>query len=83
MDKAQNSANTAGEKIDSSMNKVGNFMDDSSITAKVKAALVDHESIKSTDISVKTDNKVVTLSGFVESQTQPKKPLKWRKALRA
>ncbi|MCH0598572.1 molecular chaperone OsmY, partial [Klebsiella pneumoniae] len=25
---------------------------------------------KSTDISVKTDNKVVTLSGFVESQTQ-------------
>ncbi|MCH0598696.1 molecular chaperone OsmY, partial [Klebsiella pneumoniae] len=26
MDKAQNSANTAGEKIDSSMNKVGNFM---------------------------------------------------------
>lgn len=52
------------------MNKVGNFMDDSSITAKVKAALVDHDSIKSTDISVKTDNKVVTLSGFVESQTR-------------
>ena len=35
------------------MNKVGNFMDDSSITAKVKAALVDDEAIKSTDISVK------------------------------
>lgn len=46
------------------MNKVGNFMDDSSITAKVKAALVDHASIKSTDISVKTDNKVVTLERF-------------------
>lgn len=76
MDKAQNSANTAGEKIDSSMNKVGNFMDDSSITAKVKAALVDHESIKSTDISVKTDNKVVTLSGFVESQTQAEEAVK-------
>jgi hyperosmotically inducible protein len=37
MDKAQNSANSAGQKIDSSMNKVGNFMDDSAITAKVKA----------------------------------------------
>src|SRR5690606_18355712 len=60
----------SGEKIDSSMNKVGNFMDDSSITAKVKAALVDDENIKSTDISVKTDKKVVTLSGFVESQAQ-------------
>ncbi len=68
--KAQNAATSAGEKIDSSMTKVGGFMDDSTLTAKVKAALVDHESIKSTDISVKTDNKVVTLSGFVESQAQ-------------
>lgn len=69
-DKAQNTADNAGQKIDSSMNKVGNFMDDSAITAKVKAALVDHEDIKSTDISVKTEKKVVTLSGFVESQAQ-------------
>lgn len=70
MDKAQSTADSAGKSIDSSMNKVGGFMDDSSITAKVKAALVDHDSIKSTDISVKTDKKVVTLSGFVESQAQ-------------
>ena len=63
MDKAQTSAESAG-------NKVGNFMDDSTITAKVKAALVDNDSIKSTDISVKTDKKVVTLSGFVQSQAQ-------------
>ena len=76
MDKAQNTANTAGEKIDSSMNKVGNFMDDSAITAKVKAALVDHDNIKSTDISVKTDQKVVTLSGFVESQAQAEEAVK-------
>ncbi|WP_058912135.1 molecular chaperone OsmY [Entomohabitans teleogrylli] len=73
MDKAQSSATSAGEKIDSSVNKVGNFMDDSAITAKVKAALVDDKDIKSTDISVKTDNKVVTLSGFVESQAQAEK----------
>ena len=63
MDKAQASAESAG-------NKVGSFMDDSAITAKVKAALVDNDSIKSTDISVKTDKKVVTLSGFVQSQSQ-------------
>lgn len=69
-DKAQSGVESAGQKVDSSMNKVGNFMDDSTITAKVKAALVDHESIKSTDISVKTEQKVVTLSGFVESQAQ-------------
>lgn len=75
-DKAQSTANTAGEKIDNSMNKVGNFMDDSAITAKVKAALVDHESIKSTDISVKTEKAVVTLSGFVESQAQAEEAVK-------
>ena len=63
MDKAQASAESAG-------NKVGSFMDDSAITAKVKAALVDNASIKSTYISVKTDKKVVTLSGFVQSQSQ-------------
>ena len=68
--KVESTADSAGQKIDSSMNKVGNFMDDSAITAKVKAALVDHEDIKSTDISVKTEKKVVTLSGFVESQAQ-------------
>jgi len=75
-DKAQNSASSAGEKIDSSMNKVGNFMDDSAITAKVKAALVDHDNIKSTDISVKTEKAVVTLRGFVESQAQAEQAVK-------
>lgn len=70
LSKTESTADSAGQKIDSSMNKVGDFMDDSSITAKVKAALVDDSAIKSTDISVKTDKKVVTLSGFVESQAQ-------------
>lgn len=80
-DKAQSTADSAGQKIDSSMNKVGNFMDDSSITAKVKAALVDDENIKSTDISVKTDKKVVTLSGFVESQAQAEQAVKVAKGV--
>lgn len=81
MDKAQSGLESAGQKVDSSMNKVGNFMDDSTITAKVKAALVDHESIKSTDISVKTDQKVVTLSGFVESQAQAEEAVKVAKGV--
>lgn len=80
-DKGQSTLESAGQKVDSSMNKVGDFMDDSSITAKVKAALVDHESIKSTDISVKTDQKVVTLSGFVESQAQAEEAVKVAKGV--
>ena len=81
MDKAQSGVESAGQKVDSSMNKVGNFMDDSTITAKVKAALVDHDSNKSTDISVKTDQKVVTLSGFVESQAQAEEAVKVAKGV--
>lgn len=80
-DKGQSGLESAGQKVDSSMNKVGDFMDDSSITAKVKAALVDHESIKSTDISVKTDQKVVTLSGFVESRAQAEEAVKVAKGV--
>lgn len=68
--KAESAADSAGSKIDSSMKSVGNYMDDSGVTAKVKAALVDNEAIKSTDISVKTHDGVVTLSGFVTSQDQ-------------
>lgn len=78
---ANTTTESAGQKVDSSMSKVGNFMDDSTITAKVKAALVDHESIKSTDISVKTEEKVVTLSGFVESQAQAEEAVKVAKAV--
>lgn len=71
--KTQNTADSAGPKIDSSMKKVDGFMDDSAITAKAKAALVDDETIKSTDISVETQKGVVTLSGFVSSQDQAEK----------
>lgn len=71
--KTQNAADSAGSKIDSSMKKVDGFMDDSAITAKAKAALVDDETIKSTDISVETQKGVVTLSGFVASQDQAEK----------
>ncbi|AXF77328.1 molecular chaperone OsmY [Erwinia tracheiphila] len=66
----QSIADSAGAKIDSAMKKVGSFMDDSGVTAKVKAALVDNDAIKSSDISVKTHDGVVALSGFVPSQDQ-------------
>ncbi|ENL1650088.1 TPA: molecular chaperone OsmY [Raoultella ornithinolytica] len=67
---AQSVATSAGQAVDSSLNKVGDFMDDSTITARVKAALIDDKNIRSSDISVKTENKVVTLSGSVDSAGQ-------------
>ncbi|WPJ11433.1 molecular chaperone OsmY [Raoultella ornithinolytica] len=67
---AQSVATSAGQAVESSLNKVGDFMDDSTITARVKAALIDDKNIRSSDISVKTENKVVTLSGSVDSAEQ-------------
>lgn len=49
---------------------VGNKVDDGIVTAKVKAALISDEKIKSTDITVVTRKGEVQLSGFVNSQSQ-------------
>lgn len=67
---AATTTDSAGAKIDSSMKKVDSYMGDSAVTAKVKSALIDDKAIKSNDISVKTDNGVVTLSSFVGSQAE-------------
>lgn len=66
----ENSVDKAGSEIDKSMKKVDGFMDDSTITAKVKSALLDDKAIQSSDISVKTNSGAVTLRGFVGSEAQ-------------
>ncbi|MGX8940574.1 molecular chaperone OsmY [Symbiopectobacterium sp. Eva_TO] len=66
--KVHQAATTTGAKIDSSLQKASGYMDDSTITAKVKSALMDDKAIESGDISVSTTKGVVTLTGFVPSQ---------------
>lgn len=46
----------------------GEYIDDSVITAKVKAAILNEPSLKVTEINVETFKGVVQLSGFVSSQ---------------
>ena len=48
----------------------GEFVDDSTITTKVKAAFIHDEFVKSSDISVETFKGVVQLSGFVDKSEQ-------------
>jgi len=47
----------------------GEYVDDSVITAKVKAKIFKDDSLKSSEINVETFKGVVQLSGFVNSQT--------------
>lgn len=46
----------------------GEYVDDTVITAKVKAAILDEPTLKSAEINVETFKGVVQLSGFVSSQ---------------
>ena len=55
---------------DSAAEKTGEYIDDSVITTKVKAALLAEKNLKSLDVSVKTTDGVVTLSGKVVSSAQ-------------
>ena len=48
----------------------GEYVDDTVITAKVKAAILDDPTLKVTEINVETFKGRVQLSGFVSSQTQ-------------
>jgi osmotically-inducible protein OsmY len=47
----------------------GEYIDDSVITTKVKAAVLHEPSLKSAEINVETFKGVVQLSGFVSSQS--------------
>lgn len=49
---------------------IGNEVDDSVLTARVRAALMANEAIKSIDIKVKTRKDQVMLSGFADNQDQ-------------
>ena len=51
----------------------GEYVDDSVITSKVKAALVSDPGTKAREISVETFKGVVQLSGFVSSPTEKEK----------
>jgi len=51
----------------------GQYIDDSAITTKVKAAIFNDQSLKAFQINVKTFKGEVQLSGFVDSAQSAKK----------
>lgn len=53
----------------------GQYIDDSVITTKVKAAILNEPNLKSAEINVETFKGVVQLSGFVSSREAENKAL--------
>lgn len=60
-------AGVAGCASSPTQESTGEYLDDTLITAKVKAAILDDPSLKVTEIKVETFKGVVQLSGFVDS----------------
>ncbi|MBY6347510.1 BON domain-containing protein [Providencia rettgeri] len=65
-------ANEAGVNQDHSAT-TGEAVSDTWITTKIKADLASTKDLKSTDISVETNNGVATLTGTVPSEIEQKK----------
>jgi hyperosmotically inducible protein len=61
-------ASTAGCASTSGQAGVGEYVDDSLVTGRVKAAIFNEPTLKSAEINVETFKGVVQLSGFVNSQ---------------
>jgi hyperosmotically inducible protein len=55
---------------DTSTDTTGQYVDDATITTKVKAAFAEDKLVKGRDISVRTDHGVVDLTGTVNSQLE-------------
>lgn len=48
----------------------GQYVDDKTVTARVKTALIGDEQVKARNIDVETYKGVVSLSGFVDTRTE-------------
>lgn len=60
----------ADYKSQSQNKEVGRVVDDSAITAKIKANIIKEEGLRGLQISVETHKGIVQLSGFVDNKTQ-------------
>ncbi len=60
----------------------GEYLDDTVITAKVKAAILDEPTLKATEINVETFKGVVQLSGFVSTRAASNKAVEVTRAIK-
>lgn len=60
----------------------GEYIDDSVITAKVKAAIIQDQTLKATEVNVETFKGVVQLSGFVANSADIRKAVEVARGVR-
>lgn len=68
---------------DSSTDTAGEFLDDATITVRVKAAFAKDDLVKGHEISVRTDHGVVDLTGKVSSKAESDRATKVATAIKS
>ena len=71
-----NAADKADQSISKQANTAGQAIDDTTITTKVKSALLNEPGLQSLKITVATEKGVVRLSGSADSQEKIDKAIK-------
>ena len=71
----------AGCGSTSTQSSTGQYLDDTAITAKVKAAIFNDPTVSSAEINVETFKGTVQLSGFVQSADHMAKAVKLTQAV--
>lgn len=61
---------TAGCAVSRGQETVGAYVDDATITTKIKARFIDNKDVDASAISVETLNGTVMLSGFAKNMTE-------------
>ena len=74
-------ATTLGCATTATKEGTGQYVDDSVITTKVKAAIFDEPTLKSAEINVESFKGIVQLSGFVSSQADIHKAIEVARAV--
>jgi osmotically-inducible protein OsmY len=69
-EKARQTGAEVGEKVGIAAAKVGQAVDEATLTSKIKAKMVLDDSIKARAIDVTTNGSIVTLTGAVGSSTE-------------
>jgi len=70
----------AKQSLSGKAEKTGEYLDDSAITAKIKADIISNSLLNASQINVTTTNGVVNLSGIVDSQQSIDKALEIARA---
>lgn len=76
------SMNSQDKSSTTSRESTGQYIDETIITAKVKAAVLREPMLKSYEINVETYKGVVQLSGFVSSQAEINKAVEITRAIK-